>query len=60
MEKSRIDIREELLKIAGTAFLNRKVSYGNYEYVGEDAVKVGMALIDIVEYFDREFIYNKK
>jgi len=61
MEKEPVDIREVLLKVAGKAFIDKTVMFDGdpHAYVGEDAVKVGLDIVDLVERFDREFSYKK-
>lgn len=62
MQNDSIDIRELLLQVAGNAFINKTVAFDGdpYAYVGDDAVKIGLDLVDLVECLDREFAYKKQ
>jgi len=60
MKEEAIDIRDELLKTAGYAFTNKFIPFGNDPITGDEAIKIGLDIVDLVEHFDREFCYKKK
>jgi len=57
-DKDEIDIRDVMLQRAGYAFINKTISFEGKTYYGEEAIQKALALIDLVEFYDRKYNVN--
>lgn len=53
--KKEIDLRDVLLQRAGEAFINKTIWFEGKEYYGKEAVQKALALVDLVEFYDKKY-----